>query len=171
MTTRSKKWLKNSLRWGIAVFGIWYVLSNMSWYDRVLVSGRGGWPVALRLTGPAEENATAFSIVGEDGSAQTIPRDQLLARVDFARITVNENGRSVKYDLLAQKVMLDSNRDHWPLLVCSPRNLWQRYWNLHSSPIHYIHPRQIEGPHLSSVPYPLIDRGIRPKIKHADSSL
>src|SRR5439155_21497636 len=98
MSIRSKKWLKNIVRWGIAVFGIWYVISNMSWYDRVLVSGPGGWPVALRLAERTDENASTFKVV-RDGSVETIPRDQLLARVDFARVTVNQNGEQVKYDV------------------------------------------------------------------------
>ena len=50
MSKRAKNWLKNLLRWGIAVFGIWYVLSNMSWSNRVLVAG------AERLAGCSESS-------------------------------------------------------------------------------------------------------------------
>ena len=38
------------LRWGIAVLGIWYVISQISWYDRVLVV----WPNAP-LTVPTQQ--------------------------------------------------------------------------------------------------------------------
>src|SRR5205814_3439056 len=65
----------------------------------------------------------------------------------------------------------DDDRNHWPLVVCSPRNLWQRYWNLRSSPVHTILPSQIVGARPTSVPYPLIDRGIVPMIQNADRSL
>jgi hypothetical protein len=173
MSTRTKKWLKTTLRWGIAVFGIWYVVSNMSWYDRVLVAGAGGWPVALRLADeiPDEAGATTFKAIEEDGSIKTLRRDELLARVDFARIKVNENGHEARYDLLAQKVSRDPERSGWPLVVCAPRNLWQRYWNLHSGQIRVISPNEIVGERPTSVPYPLIDRGLGPMIEHADRSL
>ena len=37
MSSTAKHWLKFTLRWGIAVFGIWYVISNMSLRDRVFI--------------------------------------------------------------------------------------------------------------------------------------
>src|SRR5947207_11123203 len=110
MSTRTKKWLKNSIRWGIAIFGIWYVISNISWYDRVLVPGNGGWPVALRLAAPADEESAEFKVFDSNGSILTFTRDQIYARVDTARITVNENGQRVKYDPLAQKVLRNMGR-------------------------------------------------------------
>ena len=89
MSIRSKKWLKNIVRWGIAVFGIWYVISNMSWYDRVLISGPGGWPIALRLAEKTDENAPSFKIV-RDGSIETIRRAAIQAKWDLSDVEETE---------------------------------------------------------------------------------
>lgn len=40
MTDRTKHWLKFAVRWGVAAFGIWLVLSNLSFHDRVLLVER-----------------------------------------------------------------------------------------------------------------------------------
>jgi uncharacterized membrane protein YbhN (UPF0104 family) len=172
MSATSKKWLRNVLRWSIAIFGIWYVVSNMSWYDRVLVAGPGGWPQALRLAEPTAEDAELFKVELDDGSVKTFHRAELLARVDSARITaIDSSGARANYDVLAQNVTGNADRADWPIIVCAPRNLWQRYWNLHTSPTRQILPTHIVGRRPTSVPYPLIDRGIGPMIRNADRSL
>src|SRR5947208_95100 len=105
MSKKSKKWIASALRWGIAVFGIWYVLNNMSWSNGVLVPGSGGWPTARKLApSSSDEYAGHFRIVNDDGSVVTIPREELLAKVDRARVTVLRNDQKVEYDLLAQHV-------------------------------------------------------------------
>src|SRR2546423_13448518 len=115
MSKTSKKWIANLLRWGIAVFGIWYVLNNMSWSNRVLVPGPGGWPVARKLANEsADEYAGHFKVINEDGSIVSIPRDELLAKVDSAHVDVRRDDAIVKYDLLAQRVTRDPDRSHWP---------------------------------------------------------
>ena len=57
MNATVKKWAKNIIRWGIAVAGIYYVVSNISLYDRVMKGGAGGWPVSLRLAQPTSQDA------------------------------------------------------------------------------------------------------------------
>src|SRR4051812_18164056 len=60
---RARKWLFRLLRWAIAIFGIGYVLSNISWNDRVLLADpRDGWPVPCVLAAPATDDSPAFSI-------------------------------------------------------------------------------------------------------------
>ena len=170
--SKKKKWFWTLLRWGIAVFGIWYVLNNMSWSNRVLVPGPNGWPVARKLAGDLnDENASQFTIVNDDGSTATIPRDELLAKVDFARVEAKRDGEVRKFDLLAQRVVPHVERPRWPYVVCPPRNLWQRYWNIKPGKTEEIEPRQIVGEHPSSLPYPLIDRGIGPMLHQANTGL
>jgi glycosyltransferase 2 family protein len=172
MNKTTKKWLKNALRWGIAVFGIWYVLNNMSWNNRVLVPGPGGWPVATQLADDrVDENATQFPIVQQDGSTRSIARDEILAKVDMARVTVMRDGTPTKFDLLAQRVTSDPYRSHWPYVVAKPRNLWQRYWNIQRGETEVIQPAEIVGNRPSSLPYPLVDRGIGPMLHDANKGL
>src|SRR2546423_8713102 len=172
MSKTSKKWIANLLRWGIAVFGIWYVLNNMSWSNRVLVPGPGGWPVARKLApGSSDECAGHFKVINGDGSTVSIPREEVLAKVDYARVSVYRDGSIAPYDLLGQRVTRDPDRSHWPCVVAKPRNLWQRYWNIHNADTETIEPAQIVGERPSSLPYPLIDRGIGPMLRQARTGL
>src|SRR5205823_2085192 len=52
-----KKWALFVLRWTIAVVGIWYVISNISWRDRAIILNAQNRPVQVRLAHPAEENS------------------------------------------------------------------------------------------------------------------
>jgi uncharacterized protein (TIRG00374 family) len=164
-----RDWVFFSLRWGIAIAGIWWVLSNLSLHDQVLVaSDTNGWPTEARLAVPAGENDSAFQIVAPDGQTRSVPRDQLLARLPPARIRVNERGRQVTYDQLAQKVVPGAERENWPILVTQPRNLWQRFWNVQSHPVRLIEPVEIVGGRPQGVPYPLIEQGLGPMVRNAD---
>jgi uncharacterized protein (TIRG00374 family) len=176
MSPKAKSWLKNLLRWGVAVFGIWYVVSNISLFDRVMIaSPRSGWPVSVRLAAPANEDDAKFQIQDpvDDSKTITVNRADLLSKADPVRVTVHENGAPIKYDTLARKVEpRDPNIKHWPLLVVTPRNLWQRYWDIHSGQLRYIPQSQVVEPHdLGNLPYPLIERGLWPMIKNANGRL
>src|SRR5207237_1493586 len=70
--------------------------------------------------------------------------------------------------VLGLKVTRDPNRGHWPLIVAPPRNLWQRYWNVHNEPASIVERKDVVGPHRADAPYPLIDRGLLPMLRGAD---
>jgi uncharacterized protein (TIRG00374 family) len=167
---RARKWLFRLLRWAIAIFGIGYVVSNISWNDRVLLPNpTDGWPVPRVLAAPANEDSPSFSVREADGSIRIVDRSALLVKVDAARIQVrNHDGTLSNYDVLAQKVTPNVDRARWPFVVCNPRNYWQRYWNQHVGPVRIVEPRHIIGARPSGVTYPLIDRGIGPMVRHAD---
>ena len=167
MSRTSKKWLKNLLRWGIAVFGIWYVLSNMSWNDRVLIAGADGYPISVKLAEPAPEDASEFKIVDPDQSIRTLPRDEVLQRIDTATIELENQ----KWDLVARRDEPGTGAKHFDYLIAPHRNVWQRYWNHHTLPVRAIKPSEIHGPVPSSIPYPRVDRGIGPMLHQADRGL
>src|SRR5438067_6694499 len=101
--TASRAWLKQGLRWCIAIFAIGYVLSNMSWSNHVLVPGPAGWPTAKKLApNSINEDASQFEILEDDRTTHAVPRDQLLVKVDFARVKARINGEIQTRDLLAQ---------------------------------------------------------------------
>src|SRR5256885_16733732 len=146
MGKSAKSWLKHALRWGIAIFGIGYVLSNMSWSNHVLMPGPGGWPIATTLASDStNEDAPQFEVREHDGTTQTVARDELLVKVDFARIQARIDGEIQSRDLLAQRVTDHVDRARWPYVVCRPRSLWQRYWNTHTSDTEVIGPARIVG--------------------------
>jgi uncharacterized protein (TIRG00374 family) len=173
MSASAKKWLKFAVRWGIAVFGIWWVLSNLSWHDRVMIASPiDGWPVSLRLARPATEDASSFSVYMPDGGTNTLTRADLLARADPVRLTVVESGRRESYDQLARKVVPGARRETWPILATQPRNIWARFWNLHTGAVKLINPADVVAPRdFAAVPYPVIDPGLGPMIRNANRSL
>jgi hypothetical protein len=63
MSPGVKKWAMFTIRWGIAVAGIWYVATKISWRDQVIVLGAGNLPYKVRLAEPAEENAATVKIL------------------------------------------------------------------------------------------------------------
>ncbi len=162
------KWTRFVLRWGIAVVGIWWVLSNLSLHDRVTIASPvNGWPIAARLAVPATEDSQSFQIIDSDGS-RTIPRTDLFVKVEPMRIKVREDGKVATYDQIAQKVSTNPNRASWPVVITRPRNLWQRFWNDKSGGVRQIEPRQIVGRRPQGVPYPLIEQGLLPMIRDAN---
>src|SRR5206468_3730029 len=122
------------------------VLSNMSWSNHVLVPGPLGWPIAERLASDStNEDASQFEILENDGTTHTVSRDQLLVKVDFARVKARIDGEIQSRDLLAQHVIDRVDRARWPYVVCRHRSLWQRYWKIHTSDTEMIEPAQIVG--------------------------
>lgn len=57
-----KKGVKFCLRWGIAIIGVWWVISHISLDDYVLILDAKNIPVKTKLLSPAPENATEFEI-------------------------------------------------------------------------------------------------------------
>ena len=57
-----KKWLTFSLRWGIAVVGIWWVLSQITWRDRVTLLDASNRPHMVRLADFPPFDAAEFHV-------------------------------------------------------------------------------------------------------------
>src|SRR5262245_47316804 len=147
----AKRWLLFALRWGIAIVGIYWVIANISLHDRILVADpRDGWPMSIRLP---------------DDPAK---RTDLMARTDRQKVTVNEDGQHKTYAVLALTVTSDPDRAHWPIVVAPPRNLWQRYWNIHNAPAKTVSPADVVGSWSVDVPYPLVERGLLPMVRSAN---
>src|SRR4051794_7534322 len=76
---RAMKALKFLFRWGIAVLGIWWVLSQMSFSDTILVANRGdaAHPVVQRklIESDANEGQRDYHVAGEPS---VIPREDAL---------------------------------------------------------------------------------------------
>jgi uncharacterized membrane protein YbhN (UPF0104 family) len=169
MDKRAKKWLSFTLRWGIAVVGVYWVLANISWSNRVLVvSPKTGWPVSVKLVGPAKQSDPQFEIIDELGKPTTVLRDYLVAKSDRQKIVVHRDGKDETLAVLGLKVSADPDRSHWPILAAPPRNVWDRYWDVHNAPAIVIQPQNVVGPYSAVVEYPLIDVGIGQMLRGAN---
>jgi hypothetical protein len=90
----ARKITTQAIRWGIAVFGIWYVLSQMSWPDHILAVLPGQtMPRWLALAeNQAGEGDYQYSVI-VDGRRITLPRDATCNEPDRPRMAVTLSGR------------------------------------------------------------------------------
>lgn len=110
MSSPAKKWIKFSVRWGIAVGGILWVLLNISFRDRVLLLDRQTLiPYHAHVLGEANDTDSAFRVEhwSNDGGerhwmSRQVNRDDLWTRPDLKYAQVRlENGQPHKLELLA----------------------------------------------------------------------
>src|SRR5262245_4924387 len=88
MTDRTKKWLKFTVRWGIAAFGVWWVLSNSNFTDRVLVLDQATNRPRYVPAVDAQEDAAEFIIAPKGEEPRRVRRDELWVRPDRSAILV-----------------------------------------------------------------------------------
>lgn len=158
MKTKLKKWIKFTLRWGIAVFGIWYVLSQTSFHDRVTILGDDDKPFAVRVVDGTSESAPKFKQA--DGSA-LIAREQVWTLAERASVEiVGTDGKPEKAKLLAIHPRPDQQRDQAPdkLLIQNPDTGKRQK----------IDPSQVVGGFKVHVPYPLVDVGLIRLVREAN---
>ncbi len=179
MMKHVKKWSLFTLRWGIAVVGIWIVLQNITWRNSVMIANpTTGRPTAVRLVGAWDESQATFRILdpfikpGELVETD-VPRTDLLVRpgldVDKAIIHLGP-GQSETMEILALRVSAGEDRKHWPVIVAPPRTIFDKVLGLaNSSKATTIEFSQIEGFHPEPVPYPLVDESIGRIIAGANS--
>ena len=110
MTDRTKSWLKFTLRWGIAVGGILYVLFGITFRDRVTVlSPVTNLPAYAKVLGNAREDQATYLVERETPAGgevvEEVPRDALWVRPDLKRVnvTVEPGAEPVSRKLLAVK--------------------------------------------------------------------
>jgi uncharacterized protein (TIRG00374 family) len=173
-----KKWLKFTLRWGIAVVGVWFVVKNISLHDTVRMQDPAdGRPVTVRLAEPARSEDQQFVVYDPHDSTQTlsVPREKLVARSQFDRLQIlTEDGSKKTVDVLGLKVPADPETrvNHWPLLVSEPRSLLQRFLGRMEGAAWTVSPLRVVGGGYKQdvLSYPLVDDGLVNVVKRADHS-
>jgi uncharacterized protein (TIRG00374 family) len=154
---RVSKWLKFFLRWGVAVIGIYWVLSQMSVWDKVLVVRNGGMPVAMTLSEPmAREDQASYRVVGQQ---QAIPRAETVNKPD--RKTVKVDGQAGDVKLLGLDLSGDLNRDPEVQRLLIDAGGGHSKW---------ITPADLaEHAYKVRVPYPRVDVGVSRLVRQASS--
>lgn len=96
MTPRQKYWLKFTLRWGIAVGGIGWVLWSITFHDRVTVLNSGTQlPESAQALDNATDEQAVYRIIRESDPArevEEVSRDQLWVRPDRKYVYVRADG-------------------------------------------------------------------------------
>src|SRR3954471_11092679 len=95
---RTKKLLLACLRWGIAVVGVWIVVSKMTLHDAVLLLNPQTNTVAETvLTEHAEEDAAEFHVRDPaGGKVITVDRSRLINPPTQKTVTMNVDGKEQK---------------------------------------------------------------------------
>lgn len=158
MKTKLKKWSKFTLRWGIAVFGIWYVLAKTSFHDRVMILGDSDRLVAVRVVDGTSETAPQFKQA--DGPA-IIFRDQVWTTAERPSVEIaGPAGMPEKARLIAVHPRANQLRDQSPdkLLIQNPQ----------TGKPERIDPAKVVGGFTVHVPYPLVDVGLISLVRQAN---
>lgn len=159
MSKKLRKLASFTVRWGIAVVGIWWVVSQISIADRTLILNDHLRPqsmVVLRQAAPGQY------LLEDPQSGQTQERSasELLSKPDRKNVTVVENGRQREVSLLAMDVTTDDEEQ--PVarrLLVADRPDAEGRW---------ITPDQVVGGFVLSVPHPRIEIGIGRMVKQAN---
>ncbi len=179
MKPATKKWIKFFLRWGVAVVGVWFVVSNISLYDTVRVQDPvDGRPVTVRLAKPATNNQSHFDIEWEDADGnvetKTVARSEIIARSQYEHVTIiDPDGQEHRVDVLGLMVPENPNLrvDRWPLLVSEPRSIFQKFLGRYDGKVWTVPPAKVTGSYSHDLlRYPLIDDGLINIVKKADRS-
>ena len=156
-----KKWALFVLRWGIAIIGIWWVVSNMTIRDRVNVLSERDHPLPMPLAAPAQEEAPSFQVNDvRTGTVRHVPRDQTVNRPerDDAKITVNLDGATTETGLLGLDLTDDLKRVR-RFLVADPKT-GDGVW---------VTAGQVVGAYQIKVPRPRVEVGIASMVGTANA--
>src|SRR5687767_2111399 len=96
MTPRQKHWLKFTIRWGIAVGGILYVLLGITFRDRVTILAAGtNLPEYAKVLGDAGEDQATYRIERDTPGGpvvEDVSRDALWVRPPVKSVDVTVDG-------------------------------------------------------------------------------
>src|SRR3989442_13474320 len=96
MTDKQKKWLKSTVRWGVAFAGVYYVLSNIAFRDQViLLDPATHRPTPVQVLNNAKDTDREFlvteSLTTGRPMTHVVPRDVVWTRPDRVSVGVFEH--------------------------------------------------------------------------------
>src|ERR1044071_2708940 len=131
MTHGAKKWLMFTLRWGVAVAGIWWVVSNMTLRDHVTILDEHNRPMGAMLVSGTELSASFQIVAPATGRQRVVARSQTinLPEQKYAALTARiGDDESRQTHVLGLDLSEDLRRvDH--ILISDPRSgdgIWIR---------------------------------------------
>jgi uncharacterized membrane protein YbhN (UPF0104 family) len=151
MSQQVKKWLKFVLRWGIAVVGIWWVMSQITWRDRVTRLDAANRPVVERLADNPPLDVPTFKLL--DG--RTLNRSELVNQPDQKSVTLG--GQREPAALLALDLSADLKRVNRLLVESKP-----------GGPGVWVAPAAVTQYKLK-VPHPIVEPGVGRMLRDAAS--
>jgi hypothetical protein len=149
-----RKWVMTAVRWTIAIVGAWWVISQMSFADKVLVATPTGAQQMTLAGHDATDDDATFRVIGR---AQPIPRSDVLSRPAKKNEKVTlANGATVT--LLGIDLESSGHEPpHAQRLYVQPRTGGPRW----------VTQPELAKPYEVKVPYPRVDVGINRLVRQA----
>jgi len=178
MNQRAKKWIKFVLRWGIAVVGIWWVVAQMEFRDRVWVLDGKNYPVPAKLSAyPDKGEQSAVFEIWDPWTYQrrVVARNDVVNRPDqkesivaWYPVGTNRAAETEKHSKLLALDLSDDLKGSRPIegrgrlmalqpsvrverLLVEDREKGEGVW---------IYPLQLKTPYQLRVPHPKLEVGI-----------
>jgi uncharacterized protein (TIRG00374 family) len=162
MNPRVKKVAKFVIRWGIAVGGIWWVISNMSLRDSVLLlDPQTNLPQHTTLVQHEDEDAPDFQIIDpKTGKVETVDRSRVINPSTAKKLQISRNGKPIEAQLLGMRLSGDINKNPTvdALLVKIPTEQTGTW----------ISPNDVGGGFRLDVPRPRVEIGIISMVRRAN---
>jgi len=162
MNARAKKWIKFTLRWGIAVGGIAWVVANISLRDRVMIiNPSDNTPVSVALAEEDAEDSQNYLVVDPaTGQDRRVLASEVLTKADRTHVNATLDGQTQKVRLLAIAAPTHIEKGYQPvkLLVEHPQTR-KGVW---------IAPSDVVGGYMVKIPYPRVEPGIISMVRRAD---
>lgn len=165
MKARFRKWTRFSVRWGIAVLGIAWVLSHTAFHDRVMIlapQGSKDPTVQVRVEDGLPASAEQFWVISDGKRQYPIDRNLIWTPAGDRRTVpiAGPDGSKVDAKLLAVHPAPNQQAHQPPaeLLIQDPR----------TGRPQIIQSSQVIGGYTVRVPYPLVDIGLIRLVKEAN---
>ncbi len=149
-----KKLLFTILRWGVAVAGIAWVISNMSLHDRAELLDSKNKPVVVVLRQPPGENFSTIDVVYPQQYAGVHQRAELVNKPDLKSVTLLDGSQ----DKLLAVRLSDDLKTCQALLVLDAASDSGRW----------VTPDAVKGGYAVHTPYPLIEAGLTGMVQRAN---
>jgi len=148
------------LRWGIAVAGIWWVISQMTLRDHVTIFNDDyPWPTQATLARPANDKSTAFVIHDpRSGEQKTLRRNETVNLPDRKTVELADGTRA---SLLALDLSEDLRRVN-RLIIVDPQD---------HERAKAIPPSELAATYQIEVPHPRVEAGVINMLSTADQKL
>src|SRR5665213_1237034 len=102
MKQKARKWITFTLRWGIAVAGIWWVLAKTPFTDKLTLVRANNTIQRVDVLNDPPEDAPAFQVKNPGGQKTwSVARDAVWTQPDRSSVHIHLDGKNEKVKLLA----------------------------------------------------------------------
>lgn len=161
LAKQTRKWITFTLRWGVAVVGVWLVVKNISFHDRVmLVNAAAPDPVRhVRIVNDQPEDAPVFRVADPGSPVTQVPRQDVWTPGPTKVNVLDAAGAQHSAAVLAVHPDAADARHRPDRLLVKDKE---------SGAVSIIPAARVAGDFHDFTPYPLIEIGLLRMVREAD---